>query len=460
MRLLATLRESLRVRLLAGTLVWIVASTAGAGWGLGNLFRGHVEIQFQAELRTYLDQLTANLSPDSEGRPALSAALTDPRLSKPYSGLYWQIDRIGGGTVAGKGGLLRSRSLWDSVLQLPADTLADGEVHYHRLPGPEGTVLGVAERVVIPEEGPEQRLRLIVAADERRMMEPVERFNGALWSALALLGLGLVLAAVVQVAVGLAPLRRLHRELGAVLAGRTQKLEGEFPAEIRPLVMEFNAVLGRNAEVVARARTHAGNLAHALKTPLSVLANAAASEKGGELAHVVLDQVEAARRQVDYHLRRARAAAAAGVPGLRTLVAPVAEALVRVMRRVHAGRPVELGIEPIAATLAFRGEAQDLQEMLGNLLDNACKWAAGRVTLSAVEDRGRLTIAVDDDGKGLPADQRDAMIRRGARADEQVPGSGLGLAIVDDLAQLYGGRLELVASPFGGLRAILTLPSA
>ena len=461
MRLPAALRDSLRVRLLAGTLVWIVASIVVAGWGLGNLFRRHVEIQFHAELTTHLDQLTANLVQDDQGQPALSTSLSDPRLSKPYSGLYWQIDRIGSAAAPGATGLMRSRSLWDRVIHVPTDALADGEVHRHRLPGPQGTVLGVVERMVFPEERPDQPLRLVVAADERRMIEPVERFNGVLWFALTVLGTGLVIAAIIQVVVGLAPLRRLHQELGNVLNAKAQRLEGDFPVEIRPLVEQFNAVLLQNAEVVARARTEAGNLAHALKTPLSVLANAAVSGQGdadSELARVVLDQVNAARRQVDYHLTRARAAAAVSVPGLRTLVHPVAEALVRVMRRIHADRELELLVQPMTDALAFRGEQQDLQEMLGNLLDNACKWATQRVTVQAAHDRGKLVITIDDDGKGIPVAQRNAMICRGARADEQVAGSGLGLAIVDDLAHLYGGQIELADSPLGGLRAILTLP--
>jgi signal transduction histidine kinase len=457
MRLPAALTDSLRVRLLAGTLVWILASLVVAAWGLGNLFRQHVETQFHAELKTHLDQLTANLVLDEQGRPSLSTPLSDPRLSKPYSGLYWQIDRIG--IAAGKG-FLRSRSLWDSVIDLPSDGLTDGEIHQHRAPGPEGATLGLVERRVLPEDHPEQPLRLIVAADERLMIEPVARFRGALWLALGALGLGLMIAAITQVVVGLAPLRRLRKELGAVRNGATQRLAGHFPVEIKPLVEEFNAVLAQNAEIVTRARTQAGNLAHALKTPLTVLANAAGKHEGDrELARLVQDQVNTARRQVDYHLSRARAAAAVGVPGARTAILPAIQGLLRVMRRIHAERNVEMLVQPIADDLCFRGEEQDLQEMLGNLLDNAGKWANTRVDIGAARDADRIVITIDDDGKGLAAEQREAMIRRGARADEQVAGSGLGLAIVDDLARLYGGRLELTDSPLGGLRAVLAIPA-
>ncbi|HEY0846236.1 MAG TPA: sensor histidine kinase [Noviherbaspirillum sp.] len=459
MNALATLRASLRFRLLAGTLVWVVASILIAGWGLNDLFRRHVEQQFDAELKTHLDQLTAQLAVGDQGEPSLAAALSDPRLRKPYSGLYWQIDRVPGSGVAPAIGLMRSRSLWDAVLRVPNDTPADGTLHRHRVAGPDGATLGVLERVVIPANQPDRPLRLIVAANEQLMREPVERFGGMLWLSLGVLGAGLISAAVIQVLVGLAPLQRLRQSLERVREGKAQQLQGDFPVEISPLIEEFNAVLTQNAEVVGRARTQAGNLAHALKTPLSVLANAAEAEKG-EFAALVREQVEAARKQVDYQLRRARAAAAVRVPGTRTFVVPVMEGLANVMRKVYAERQLTLTIHPAEGGLAFRGEEQDLQEMLGNLLDNACKWASRVVELRAMLDRGNLVITVDDDGKGLPPAQHDAIFGRGVRADEQTPGSGLGLAIVDELARMYGGKAEISDSPLGGVRATLILPAA
>ena len=217
--------------------------------------------------------------------------------------------------------------------------------------------------------------------------------------------------------------------------------------------------------MLARARTHAGNLAHALKTPLTVLTNAAraAEQKdtpAAELAHQVIEQIGLARKQVDYHLARAQAAATLRLPGAKTPLQPVLAGLVRVMRRVYAERQLQLTLESMAETLCFRGETQDLHEMLGNLLDNACKWATRRVELTASGADGQLRITIDDDGSGLADAQRDAVLRRGVRADQQVPGSGLGLSIVDDLARLYGGQIELGVSPLGGLRAVLILPAA
>lgn len=448
------LRNSLRVRLLVGTLFWIAISILVAGWGLGKLFRQHVETQFHAELNTHLDQLTAQLALAESARPVLALPLSDPRLQKPFSGLYWQIDRLASADFPAEVAVLRSRSLWDQVLHVPGDEPATGEIHQHRVAGPQGARLGMVERSVTIDD---QSLRLIVAANESLLLEPVAHFNRELWVSLGVLGSGLALAALVQVFVGLAPLRSLQTALGRVRSGETRQMEGGFPTEIMPLVTEFNSVLAQNAEVVDRARTQAGNLAHALKTPLSVLANAT-DGRNDELAHLVSSQIEMARKQVDYHLARAQAAAAAHLPGARTLLQPVADGLVRAMRRIHAERNLELVVHPFPAALTFRGETHDLQEMLGNLIDNACKWANSRVEIQARAEPERLTISIDDDGKGIAPDQRDTVLQRGVRADQQVPGSGLGLAITDDLARMYGGQLVLADSPLGGLRAILSLP--
>lgn len=457
------LRGSLRVRLLFGTLFWIAASIVVAGWGLSSLFHRHVQIQFQTELTSHLDQLTAQLAVDAQNVLTLQMPLSDPRLTRPFSGYYWQIDRVAGGPDGV--GALRSRSLWDHVLSLPAPELAGGDSPRVHIAGPQGQWLNAVMRTVQLDDTPGQApitLRLMAAVDERFLLEPVAQFNSTLWLALAVLAVGLVVAASVQVWVGLAPLRALRQALGQIHSGKTQRLEGQFPTEVMPLIDDFNQVLAQNAQVVERARTHAGNLAHALKTPLSVLANAAQAQGNApsELALLVNEQVDIARKQVNYHLARAQAAAASRLPGVKTELLPVILGLVRVMQRIHAERALDVQVEPMAANLCFRGETQDLQEMLGNLLDNACKWAVHHVVVKARPDEQGLVITVDDDGPGLPPAQRDVVLQRGVRADEQVHGSGLGLAIVDDLTRLYGGSVVLVDSPICGLRAMLTLPAA
>jgi len=447
---------SLRFRLLAGTLAWMLATVALAGWWLQGMFEEHLANQFRAELTIHLNQLAANLELTSDDRPTLARPLSDPRLERPYAGLYWQVDRMPDADGAGgKRGELRSRSLWDAELSVPGDQLADGERHEHRVSGPQGERLRMIEQVLQPAESPDKALRLIVAADEALLAEPVERFRGLLLAALALLAGGLAIAAVIQVQAGLRPLKRLQNELTRLREGEQASLGSDHPSEVQPLVDELNSLLRRNAEFVERARSQAGNLAHAVKTPLAVMANAAASETG-ELAELVRAQIDTARAQIDHHLARARVAAAAQGQGLRCSVEPVIEGLLRVMQRIHVDRNVDFSFTA-GGNPQFRGEAQDLQEMLGNLIDNAGKWAASRVAVTCTGDGGKLCIDVDDDGPGIAAADRGLLLQRGQRGDERVPGSGLGLAIVDELAGLYGGRLELLDSPLGGLRARLWL---
>ncbi|BDI07375.1 sensor histidine kinase [Sphaerotilus microaerophilus] len=479
------LLHSLRWRLLTATLVALLIALLLAGGLLAGLFRDHVLRQFGTALTAQLDQVTARLDIDAAGQPRLDpAGLSDPRWSHPYGGLYWQVDRVTAhGAPGSQRGVLRSRSLWDSELQAPADAIADGTVHLHEVAGPGGARLLLAERSVrngsaepsvpspadaTPANG-RPVWRLMVAADLAETEQAITRFNGTLAGSLAvLLGL-LCAAAVAQVAVGLAPLRSLQRALAAVHAGQSPRLVGRFPSEVQPLIDDFNAVLDLHAQRVARARTQAGDLAHAVKTPLAVLAQAATAARtepaaAAELPALVTQQVELARRQVDRHLARARAAASPGLPGSHCAVAPLLHGLLRVMDRVHAERHLDLDGGDIAPGLAFAGDAQDLQEMLGNLLDNACKWARTGVAVRASLEPGpagaRLRLQVDDDGPGIPPERRAEVMARGARLDESVPGSGLGLAIVQELAQLYGGQLTLAPSPSGGLRVTLDLPGA
>lgn len=459
---------SLHLRLLLGTLLWIVATIGVTGWVLQGMFEQHLSRQFHAELATHLNQLAAHLEINAAGQAEVSRILSDPRLERPYSGLYWQVDRMPAGDTPGRIGVLRSRSLWDGELQVPADQLSDGEQHEHRLIGPKGESLRMIEqRLYLAGQQaayPEQSLRLIVAADEKLLAEPVGRFRGLLLIALSLLAAGLILAAVVQVFAGLRPLRHLRNELGRLRDGEQALLGGSHPSEIQPLVDELNTVLERNAEFVERARRQAGNLAHAVKTPLAVMANAAAAERS-ELAAIVSSQIDVARQHIDHHLSRARIAAAAQGrgQGQHCQLRPAAEGLLRVMQRVHAERHLALHLdvyqEDGGDSLVFRGEAQDLQEMLGNLIDNACKWAASEVRVAALRQDAMLCIDIDDDGPGIAAADRSTVLQRGQRGDERMPGSGLGLAIVDDLASLYAGRLELLDSPRGGLRARLWLPA-
>jgi signal transduction histidine kinase len=273
--------------------------------------------------------------------------------------------------------------------------------------------------------------------------------------------------AVVSMFIGAAVVRRafvpfdtMRRRLSEVRTGVDRQLRGAYPSEVQPLVDDLNALLTHSDHVVRRAIGKAGDLAHGLKTPLAVLSNEADRlERTGqtELATMIAQQVSLMQRQVDYHLAHARAAASGASPGVRSSVSESVEGLSRTLRRLYAERGVTIKVD-VSAEHAFRGQREDLDEMLGNVLDNACKWATRHVVVASSELAGRIVITVDDDGPGIEAAMRAAVLQRGVRADEAAPGSGLGLAIVRDLAELYGGSITLDASQLGGLRAQLTLP--
>lgn len=451
---------SLRLRLLGATLATLVVALAGAHWWLSGLFRDHVLQQFEASLSQQLDQLTARLEFDASGRPFIDPrGMSDPRWERVYSGLYWQVERMPGDATAARE-VLRSRSLWDAALALPDDALADGALHRHHGSGPRGERLRVVERSLQAPSPATSRWRLAVAGDVQETMAAVDHFSGVLAASLAGLGLLLALAAWAQVAVGLAPLQAMQAGLQRVRSGQDQRLQGRFPSEVQPLIDEFNGVLERNTEVVQRARAHAGNLAHALKTPLAILGQAARDEGPSAFAGLVGEQVRQAQRHMQWHLARARAAATQHLPGQRTPVEPVVSGLLRAMGKLHAGRSLDLGADLQTPDPAFAGEEQDLQEMVGNLLDNACRCARSRVRVRVARNGADLHITVEDDGPGIAPEQRAHVLQRGVRLDESAAGSGLGLAIVVDLARLYGGDLTLDRSDAGGLSARLSLPAA
>jgi signal transduction histidine kinase len=280
--------------------------------------------------------------------------------------------------------------------------------------------------------------------------------------AAGLVALICMIAGLVLVRGGLAPFDDMRRRLSDVRSGMERRLQGAYPAEVQPLVNDLNALLDHRDRTVQRALAKAGDLAHGLKTPLAVLAREA--EKAGADGHVDLaatlsQQVERMRRQIEYHLAHARAAASGATPGARCSVREAADALARTLLRLHDGRGIVIDVL-VAPGHLVRGQRADLEEMLGNLLENACQWARTRVIVDAAARDGRLVITVDDDGPGLEESMREAVLQRGVRADEAAPGSGLGLAIVRDLAELYGGSISLANAPAGGLRARLELAAA
>lgn len=455
--------DSLAFRLIASAALWSLLVLLAGGLALSSIFRQSVELEFDGRLEFRLESLIASVEVGADGQIELVRSLGDARFERAYSGWYWQVTPEDGAEP------LRSRSLWDRSLTLPAredDDNADDDIDAVRgafVDGPEGQRLRVLERMVgLP--GADAPFAFAVASDTAALEEEIRSFNDTTFVALAVLGSGLLVALFIQVRFGLRPLEAVRRALAAIRSGRAARLDGKFPAEIESLAGELNSLLDYNREVLERARTHTGNLAHALKTPLSVLTNEARANPG-PLGDLVGQQAADMREQIDRHLARARTAASANVLGARTPVGPAVDRLARALARIHEDRHLEIETA-VPSGVSFRGEAQDLEEMVGNLLDNACKWATSKVRISAApapplrQGRRAFRLNIDDDGRGLPAEQRGTAIKRGERLDESVPGSGLGLSIVSEIAELYGGELKLGESELGGLAASLVLPAA
>ena len=450
--------QSLAARALIAAAIWVAVALVAGGIILSVLFRETVERNFDARLSMLLDTLIGAATVEEDGIVSLYRSMMDPRFDRPYSGWYWQISSDGAAPF-------RSRSLWDQELETrdkPGTASTDAAPRIFESAGPDDQVLRVIERDIrLP--GSDTAYHFAIAGDVSELKSQIGEFNNALVWWLCALGAVLLLTMALQVHFGLRPLRRIRAALSDIRSGRARRLKGRFPREIEPLARELNALLDHNEAVVERARRHVGNLAHALKTPLSVMGNEARNNRdgpAGDLARLVEEQATIMGRHVDHHLIRARAAARGRVIGVRTPVKPVIDSLVRVMGRLYADRNLEYEVAVNEADPAFRGERQDLDDMLGNLLDNAGKWAHAHVRISVGGDKDSIIIRVEDDGPGIAEDVREKVFHRGTRLDESMPGSGLGLAIVRDLAELCGGEASLAASPMGGLRAELRLPRA
>lgn len=452
-------RASLARRLIWLASGWSLAALVGTGVALSLFFHQASLSRFDQSLGDTADGLYAGTT--VEDGQVIAPALTDARALRAYSGKYWQIAEFGPGDRLRA--LQRSRSLWDSVLNAPRSAIVEmrrtpGEPVHYDVRGPADEPLrALAVSAQLP--GRTEPVLFMAAEDRSAIDRDVRRFAFTTAAALVLLAAGLAAAVFLQVRVGLGPLFAMGREIAAVRQGKAQRLSQAYPDELAPLAGELNALLDHNQEVVERQRTHVGNLAHALKTPISVMLTEAEGQPG-PLAEVVARQADAMRDHVEHHLRRARAAARSPGTGERTPVAAVLDELARTLGRIFVGK-VQIDWDA-PEELAFAGERQDLLEMAGNVLENACKWSRGRVRIEAhpAADPRRFRLVVEDDGPGLRPEQRTAVVKRGERLDENAPGSGLGLSIVDELARAYGGDLALSDSALGGLKIVLSLPRA
>lgn len=439
--------NSLTHRLTLLTTLWVAIGLGLMGWFVVRTDERQIETAADARLSSLLDAVVAASAFDPATGPVLTRPLADPEFNRPLSGHYWQITGPGGGQAT-------SRSLWDSRLYPP---LRESEgIRARNMAGPRGERLRVLERdVQIEGRGGAVAMTVQVAVAREGTDAEISALRQNVILAFLLLGTGLVAVVALLVVWGLRPLRRTQQELVEVREGRRLHMDIAAPTEIAPLVAEIEALIEQNRATVDRARHHVGNLAHALKTPIAVLRNALeVGDVGGARA-----QSATLERLVQHHLRRARAGALAGTAGAESVPLAVAEALATALRRLTAARGITIAVhgEPAAR---IRADSQDLTEMLGNLMENACKYGNGRVAVRVRPvDPGRVVVEVEDDGPGLVEGEDGAALLRGVRLDEAKPGSGLGLAIVSDLAALYGGHLTLeMGQRLGGLVARLDLP--
>ncbi|MFZ4684160.1 MAG: sensor histidine kinase [Hyphomonadaceae bacterium] len=456
----ARVRGSIARRMLVAAAIWSALVLLIAGWSLQAFYRTETDQQLDLSLDDTLRTLAGAVNSEQGQIEVDDAKLPrDERFSLPLLGRYWAfID------LSAENEVVRTRkspSFFDEDAGVAADVRAEalkrkGAVLHLDAPGPDSKQMRVGLQAVTFPDRPEPLL-LYAAIDRTSADASVGSFTLRLGIALGVLAVGLIGGVLVLIRYGLRPLHEIEDKLGDVRAGRRDKLDGEYPSELSPLVREINTLITHNRNVVDRARTHVGNLAHALKTPLAVLKNEA---KGSDrLSGLVRRQTEAMTSNVNSYLKRAQAAAQAEVLGVRTEVKEPVEGIARMLERLHRDKGVAIDVD-VDPKAVFRGERGDFDELVGNLLENAAKWCKSQVNVTVTRNDDGMEVKVDDDGPGLPVEHRAKALERGKRLDESEPGTGLGLSIVSELADIYGGRLHLEDSPIGGLRARLVLPAA
>jgi signal transduction histidine kinase len=443
---------SLNRRMIGVAALWIVALLLIGGFALDRVLSRSIVDSFDNQLTFVLNSMIASSEIDPIGEVRFNRPLADQRFVEPYSGFYYQVSGVGADTLA-------SRSLWDRRLRVLG---AHTDIKPHLYDSDEFSTKDNAEPLRIVERdavlpGSSVRWRFQVAQSRETIDEQIRRLRVTLIWSFSALGVGLIVLAALQTFYGLWPLRRVRQEVTAIRTGEKTRISDEFPTEITPLTEEINQLLAHSEAQAEEARRHAGNLAHALKTPLTVITNAATA-RAPDLADTVCREALVMRRQVDHHLARARAIGRRAAAQSRSRVWESLEAVQRAVDRLHEGVTVDIAGDHEAQV---RVERQDLDEMLGNLVENAAKYGGGRVFVTVEPKERAVDILVEDDGPGIPEEKRGELFARGARLDTTgKPGTGLGLAIVRDVAEIYGGSVRLEESEdLGGLLARLSLPA-
>jgi signal transduction histidine kinase len=438
-------KASLARRLVLSSLAVLVVLLLAGGAALSYAFRRSAETAFDGRLEALHRALVASLQIEAE-RLVAAPKLGDPRFDQVFSGWYWQVSSLDDEVLAA------SRSLWDTTLRVSevAPDESGGSSPALRIVGPRDLPVRALVRSVTLPRG-SAPVVVTLAGDEAELRREIDRFDALLLGALVALGGGVLLLVGVQVRVALRPLRGLGEELADVRAGARESVGLGAPRELVPLVESLNALLAHDAELVRGARAQSADLAHALKTPLSLVL-AEAEELGGEAGARLARHADTMRRHIDYRLTTAVPRPAVG--GERTRVRPIVAAIAETLERLHPGVAIEVRVD---AEARFAGAREDLEEIVGNLLENACKWARGRARVSTEPGAPGLALTFEDDGAGLDEVACSAVLARGVRLDEKAPGSGLGLAIVRDLVSLHRGELELGRSALGGLRVAIRI---
>lgn len=447
-------RSSIKLRLLLAAGFAIGLALAVSGWGLERLFERHVERRAVEELRTDLHALLAGLQIDGDGELTLAKSPSDQRYAQPFSGLYWQI--MHNNQIVEK-----SRSLWDEHLSLPDDIIPAGGYHVHSIDGPKSRELLAVERAISVKRGQQTfTYRSTVALDSNQLSAAVRAFRFDMVLGLGVLGMALLAAFWAALGVGLAPLDRLRQALGLLRSGKTHRLAGAYPSEVRPLVNDLNELLEQQEAMIDRAKARAGNLAHGLKTPLTAI-SAMADELDWTDRQAVAQELRAhvstMQRHLEHELALARSAHRR-VSAPPILLREFVDRLVRTMQRLPRGNELNWVTE-IDDSLSLRIDETTLGEIVGNVLDNARKWARANVQVSAALRDDWIELVVSDDGPGVPQSQKESIIDRGERLDQNQPGSGLGLSIVADIVGQLGGSIVLNEAPLGGLSVRVRLPT-
>ena len=444
--------RSLRMRLIIAAAIWIALGVAAAGVLMSTVFRDFLETQFYDQLHVNLDELERQIDLTPSKEIKLARDLNDPRFRAHLSGYYWEIQRNG---VS----LARSASLEGPALLVPPAG-ANAQTHTYRIEGPTGEVL-VSERPRwLP--GDNNPFRMLVGIDKAHLDREMQKFNYVLLWSLGAFSISLIGAAIILLLSAMRPFGELRSELGRVRNGIVTHLGGQFPDEVQPLIDDLNHLLASSGEQMIRARTQAGNMAHSLKSSLALLVDEAqrVNEKGDhETAALIFGEARRMQRQIDYQIARARAVASRARPGQMTSLSAAAASVLAALGRLHVERNLRIEADIPEATYVAC-ETEDLDEMLANLIDNACKHAASRVQLRVDRSVPRkfVEILIEDDGPGLPPEAWDIVFNVGEQWGGSSNGSGLGLSIVRDLAHLYGGAAQLDKSELGGLKVILELP--